>query len=175
MKIETNKGFKKKMIISGLLSTFFGVSLSTGLPILGEAILASATIGGTGIASTTFSTTVGGVFAGPWGIAIGIMVGLSISIGTLIINSFNKEKRYKKGLEQFKEDIIKKFEECENDFLENYTLYKNQFLKGLAIKIQIIVKDINTVDKKKWEEIRSNYIQKKNKIMKKITSLNLGK
>ena len=136
-------------------------------------MVASAAVGGSEVVSTTFSTTVGGVFAGPWGIAIGIMVGLSISIGTLIANSFNKEKRYKKGLEQFKEDIVKKFDECEKDFLDNYTIYKNQFLKGLAIKIQIIVKEINTVDKKKWEEIRSDYIQKKNKIMKKITSLNL--
>ena len=59
------------MIISGLLSTFFGVSLSTGLPILGETMVASAAVGGSEIASTTFSTTVGGIFAGPWGIAIG--------------------------------------------------------------------------------------------------------
>ena len=146
MKIETNKGFKKKMIISSLCSTFLRASLMT---------------------------TFGGVIAGPLGIAIGIMVGMSISIGTLIVNSFNKEKRYIKALEQFKEDIIKKFDECENDFLENYTLYKNQFLKRLAIKIQIINKDINSVDEKKWDEIIVNYIQKKKKIMEKITSLKL--
>ena len=141
LKIETNKGFKKKMIISSLCSTFLRASLMT---------------------------TFGGVIAGPLGIAIGIMVGMSISIGTLIVNSFNKEKRYIKALEQFKEDIIKKFDECEKDFLENYTLYKNQFLKGLAIQIQIINKDINTVDEKKWEEIIANYIQKKNKIKRKL-------
>ena len=159
------------MIISGLLSTIFGVSLSTGLPILGETMLASAAVGGS--ASTTFTSTVGGAIAGPFGIVIGCLVGLSISIGTLIVNYFNKEKRYKKGLEQFKEDIIKIFEEYENYFLENYTLYKNQFFKGLAIKMQIILKEINTVDKQKWEEIKSNYIQKKNKIIKKLSSLNL--
>ena len=39
--------------------------------------------------------------------------------------------------------------------------------------MQIILKEINTVDKQKWEEIKSNYIQKKNKIMEKITSLKL--
>ena len=120
-----------------------------------------------------FSTAVGGVIAGPIGHVIGILVGISISIGTLIVNNSNKEKRYIKALEQLKEDIVQKFDECEKDFLEIYILYKNQFLKAFAIKIQIINKDIDTVDEKKWEEIKSNYIQKKNKIMEKITSLKL--
>ena len=122
---------------------------------------------------SSLCSTFGGVIAGPLGIAIGIMVGMSISIGTLIVNSFNKEKRYIKALEQLKEDIVQKFDECEKDFLENYTLYKNQFLKRLAIQIQIINKDIDTVDEKKWEEIIVNYFQKKNKIIEKINSLKL--
>ena len=162
LKIETNKGFEKKLIVS----TILGVSLYTGLPFLGEAMVSSGS-------DLAFSTAVGGVIAGPIGHVIGGLVGISISIGTLIVNNSNKEKRYIKALEQLKEDIVQKFDECEKDFLENYILYKNQFLKAFAIKIQIINKDIDTVDEKKCEEIIVNYIQKKNKIIEKITSLKL--
>ena len=149
-----------------IISTILGVSLYTGLPFLGEAMVSSGS-------DLAFSTAVGGVIAGPIGHVIGGLVGISISIGTLIVNNSNKEKRYIKALEQLKEDIVQKFDECEKDFLENYILYKNQFLKAFAIKIQIINKDIDTVDEKKCEEIIVNYIQKKNKIIEKITSLKL--
>ena len=155
------KDLKKKII-----STILGASLCTGLPFLGEAMVSSGS-------DLAFSTAIGGVIAGPIGNVKGGLVGMSISIGTLIVNNSNKEKRYIKALEQFKEDIVKKFDECEKDFLEKYILYKNQFLKGLTIQIQIINKDIDTVDEKKWEEIKSNYFQKKKKIMEKITSLKL--
>ena len=171
LRINTNKGFTTKMLLSLLGSTISGIAVRTGLIFLGESLLAATAAGvGTGIASSTFTSAAAGAIIGPWGIALGVGIRLSISAGTLLVNYFSKEKRYKKGLQIFKEEIINIYEESEDNCLNDFILYKNEFFKGLALKINIIyLKEIN-IDKQKWEDIKNNYNKKKNNIMKKINS-----
>ena len=159
------------MVLSLLGSTISGIAVRTGLTLLGESLLAATAAGvGTGVASSTFTSAAAGAIVGPWGIAIGVGVGLSISVGTLLVNVFSKEKRYKKGLEKFKEEIINIYEESKDNCLNDFIIYKNSFFKDLALKINIIcLKEIN-IDEQKWEEIKNNYNKKKNTIMQKINA-----
>ena len=165
-KIHTNRGLTSKMIISAAVSTISGVAIRTGLTMVGEAILAGGL--GSTIASTSLGSAAAMVITGPVGIAIGFGVGLTISISTLFYNLLKKEKRYKKGLEKFKEDIEKLFKEAEKNCVEDFILYKNTFMKEIALRMSIINMNITSVDSKKWEAIKNNYNEKKNKIMKKI-------
>ena len=169
-KIHTNRGLTSKMIASTLISTISGAAVRTGLTFVGEAILAG---GLGGIGSTTFGSTAAGIIAGPVGIAIGFGVGLTISISTLLYSLLKKEKRYKKGLEKFKKDIADLFDDAEKSCLEDFLLYKITFLKEIAKKIAIINIDITNVDSKKWETIKNNYNEKRNKIMKKIKTIKI--
>lgn len=174
--IETNTGISKKMIISLFTSTITGVAVRMGLAFVGEAIItsvaASSAVGGA--LSGIISTTAASAIAGPVGVAIGFGVGFSISLGTLLVHYLRKETRYKKGLEDFQKKIEENFDESKKICLDNFESYKNEFFKVISNKLEVTLKLID-IDKKKWEEIQSNYYIKKEKILKKIKELNIKK
>lgn len=154
------------MLSSFIISLLSGIGLRVGLTMVGESLLAGAAT------TTTIGASIAGSLIGPLGTIIGFGVGTSISMFSLISYFVKKEKRYLKGLQKFKEDISNLFEKSEKSFLDNFNLYRVEFFKYISMKMLTTFKEINTVDKKKWEEIKNNYKEKKNKIMKKIKSLN---
>jgi hypothetical protein len=166
-KIDTTIDIKVTMLSSFIISLLSGIGLRAGLTIVGESLLAGAAT------TTTIGSSIAGSLLGPLGTIIGFGVGISISMFSLISYFVKKEKRYIKGLQKFKEDINNLFENSEKSFLDNFNLYRVEFFKYISIKMLTTFKEINSVDKKKWEEIKINYNEKKNKIMNKIKSLNL--
>ena len=165
-KIDTTIDIKVTMLSSFIISLISGIGLRVGLTMFGESILAGAAT------TTTIGASIAGSLVGPIGTIIGFGVGISISIFSLISYLVKKEKRYLKGLQKFKEDINILFEKSEKSLLDNFNLYRVEFFKYISMKMLTTFKEINTVDKKKWEEIKNNYKEKKDKIMKKIKSLN---
>ena len=165
-KIDTTIDIKVTMLSSFIISLISGIGLRVGLTMVGESILAGAAT------TTTIGASIAGSLVGPIGTIIGFGVGISISIFSLISYLVKKEKRYLKGLQKFKEDINILFEKSEKSLLDNFNLYRVEFFKYISMKMLTTFKEINTVDKKKWEEIKNNYKDKKDKIMKKIESLN---
>ena len=165
-KIDTTIDIKVTMLSSFIISLISGIGLRVGLTMVGESILAGAAT------TTTIGASIAGSLVGPLGTIIGFGVGISISIFSLISYLVKKEKRYLKGLQKFKEDIKILFEKSEKILLYNFNLYRVEFFKYISMKMLTTFKEINTVDKKKWEEIKNNYKEKKDKIMKKIKSLN---
>ena len=168
-KINTNTGLTKKMIISIFSSVVSGIAVRAGLIFIGEAALTGATAGVLGGVAT--SSTIGGALMGPVGIAIGFGVGLTISVGTALIHYFSKTKRYKKGVEQFKTEIINKFDDSERNTLDDFRTYKDEFFKEINIKLELLEANLESIDEEKWESIKNNYKIKKGNIMEKINKM----
>lgn len=168
-KINTNTGLTKKMIISIFSSVVSGIAVRAGLIFIGEAALTGATAGVLGGVAT--SSTIGGALMGPVGIAIGFGVGLTISVGTALIHYFSKTKRYKKGVEQFKNEIINKFDDSERNTLDDFRTYKDEFFKEINIKLELLEANLESIDEEKWESIKNNYKIKKGNIMEKINKM----
>ena len=166
--IDTNIGLGAKMVSSFISSILSGFFVRTGLIYIGESILA------TSITSSSISTIIAGGLVTGFGTGIGVGVGLVIPIITFLYNYFSKERRYKEGLEKYKKDIEKIFEESKQNCLNDFNLYRSYISNNIYIKIQIMVKKINTVDDKKWEEIKQNYKIKKKIIMTKINSIKMN-
>ena len=72
-------------------------------------------------------------------------------------------QRYKSGLEESKTNIALKFDEIKSNFNSDFKVFRESVINELNVKLEIISKDINKIDKKKWEEIKRKYmVQKKN-------------
>ena len=170
-KVDLNKGITLKIVFSLVSSAISGIAVRTGLVLVGESLLAG-TAAATGITSTTIvgSTTVGGLLMGPVGIAIGVGVGLVISVASLLNHYFSYTKRYVKGLEQAKIDIKKKFDEIKEMFVNDFSAFQSSFSNEMKIKVEIMRKQINTVDENKWKTVKENYLIQKKAIEQKIKS-----
>ena len=170
-KVDLNKGITLKMVFSLVGSAISGIAVRTGLVLVGQSLLAG-TAAATGIASTTIvgSTTLGGVLMGPIGIVVGIGVGLTISLVSFLVHFFSKTKRYVKGLEQFKIDIKKKFDEIKEIFVNDFSAFQTSFSNEIKIKLEIMRKQINTVNENKWKAIKEKYLIQKKAIEQKIKS-----
>ena len=107
---------------------------------------------------------------GPVRIAEGVGVGLIISVVSFLIHYFSKAKRYVKGLEQTKIDIKKKFDEIKEMFMNDFSAFQSSFSNEMKIKVEIMRKQINTVDENKWKTIKEKYLIQKNAIEQKIKS-----
>ena len=163
-KIDINKGFTLKMFTSVIGSTISGIAVRSGLVMVGESLVSGVATA----ATLTNSAALGSALLGPTGIAIGFAVGISISVGTLLYHYLSKSKRYVNGLEQTKKDIEKKFEELKEMFLNDFSSYQNTFKKDLYFRLKIMKTNINTVDEKKWKQIKENYLLQKKNIEQKI-------
>ena len=167
-KINTNKGITMKMIISLFSSTISGVAVRTGLVLVGETMLYGAAAGASAAVGTTLSSSLAGALLGPLGIAIGFGVGIAISLGTFLIHWFSKSKRYKNGIEEYQKTLSKKLEDYQNSFENDFIVLKDSIINELNIRVEILLKEINTIDKNKWEEIKENYNKQKRLIKLKI-------
>jgi GTPase Era involved in 16S rRNA processing len=168
-KINTNKGITIKMVISLFTSAVSGLAVRGGLVLFGQTVIAGAAAGATA-AGATFSTAVAGALLGPAGIAIGFGVGVAISLGTFLVHWFSKTKRYKNGIEDSKQNLLKKLEEFQDSFSSDFTVFRESIINELNVKVEILRKEITSIDKKKWDELRSNYLKQKDIIKQKIES-----
>ena len=170
-KVDLNKGITLKTVFSLVGSAISGIAVRTGLVLVGQSLLAG-TAAATGLASTTIigSTTLGGVLMGPVGIVVGVGVGLVISLVSFLVHYFSKTKRYVKGLEQTKIDIKKKFDEIKEMFVNDFSAFQISLSSELKIKVEIMRKQINTVNENKWKAIKENYLIQKKAIEQKIKS-----
>jgi len=160
--INTNRGLTMKMIISLFTSTVSGIAVRSGLVLIGEAVVAGAAAGA-GAAGAGAASTFAMALLGSTGMLIGLGVGITISVGTFLYHWFNKSKRYKNGLEETKTNITLKFDEIKSNFSSDFKVFRESVINELNVKLEILKKDINKIDKEKWEEIKKKYlVQKKN-------------
>ena len=161
--VNTNRGLTAKMVISLFTSAISGLAIRSGLVLIGEAVIAGAAAGAGAAGAGVVSTTIAGALLGPAGILIGLGVGVAISLTTFLVHWFSKSKRYKSGLEESKTNIALKFDEIKSNFTSDFKVFRESVINELNVKLEIISKDINKIDKKKWEEIKRKYmVQKKN-------------
>ena len=172
--IDTNKGITFKMLISLFTSTLSGIAVRTGLVLVAESLLAGAAAAGASAGGVALSSTAAGALLGPVGIAIGFGVGIAISLTTFLVHWFSKNKRYKNGIEGCRTQLKKKLDEFIDNFDTDFNIYRDTIIKDLNIRIGILKKQINSVDKKKWKEIKDNY-QKQKKIIEEKIKENLSK
>ena len=154
--IDTNKGITFKMLISLFTSTLSGIAVRTGLVLVAESLLAGAAAAGASAGGVALSSTAAGALLGPVGIAIGFGVGIAISLTTFLVHWFSKNKRYKNGIEGCRTQLKKKLDEFIDNFDTDFNIYRDTIIKDLNIRIGILKKQINSVDKKKWKEIKDN-------------------
>ena len=166
--VNTNRGLTAKMVISLFTSAISGLAIRSGLVLIGEAVIAGAAAGAGAAGAGVVSTTIAGALLGPAGILIGLGVGVAISVTTFLVHWFSKSKRYKSGLEESKTNIALKFDEIKSNFTSDFKVFRESVINELNVKLEIISKDINKIDKKKWEEIKKKYIVQKKNIEKMI-------
>ena len=164
--VNTNKGLTMKMVISLFTSAISGIAVRSGLVLIGEAVIAGAAAGAGAAGAGVATSAVAGALLGPAGILIGLGVGVAISVTTFLIHWFSKSKRYKNGLEESKTSIAVKFDEIKSNFSSDFKVFRESVINELNVKLEILRKDINKIDKEKWEEIKKNYIIQKEKIKK---------
>lgn len=166
--IDTNKGITMKMVISLFTSTLSGIAVRSGLVLVAQSVVAGAAAGATAAAGTSLGTTVAGALLGPLGIAIGLGVGIAISLTTFLIHWFSKSKRYKNGIEEYQKKIKEQLNNFKSSFESDFVDYKDSIIKDLNIRVEILKKDINSMDKKKWDQLKQMYLSQKNSIKEKI-------
>ena len=161
--IDTNKGLTVKMILSLITSTIAGIGIRMGLVYIGEFVLAGAAAG---VATTTAATAIAGAIVGPLGIAIGVGVGIAISLTTLLVHVFSTTKRYEKGLKDFKAKIEENLNESENNFLDDFRTFTEDFNFVFKQQLAAVQKEITNIDKEEWKDLQIKYAAQKDKIMK---------
>ena len=161
-KISLNFGTNNGLIYE--LSLKF--SFSSLFVMLGESLLADTI-------TNIFGATAGGVVGGPIGIGIGFGVGLTVSIIILLSHIFKKEKRYKKGLIDFKQKIEEDFYSYKNNYLDTLIRYKEDFIREFALLISTEKANISNINDEDWKEIRDDYIEQKEKLLAKLEAINL--
>ena len=92
----------------------------------------------------------------PVGIVVGVGVGLIISVASFLVHYFSKTRRYVKGLEQTKIDIKKKFDEIKEMFMNDFSAFQSSFSNEMKIKVEIMRKQINTVNEKNGRQLKKN-------------------
>ena len=158
LNIDTKKG-----LISELFSKFF---ISSALTLIGESLLADTI-------TTTLGATAGGVVGGPIGIGIGFGVGLIYSITNILIHILKKEKRYEKGLKEFKQKIEEDLCSYKDNYLENLRRYKEDFISDFKLMISTENANISHINEEDWKQIRDEYNEKKEKLLEKLETINL--
>ena len=158
LNIDTKKG-----LISELFSKFF---ISSALTLIGESLLAD-------IITTTLGATAGGVVGGPIGIGIGFSVGLIYSITNMLIHILKKEKRYEKGLKEFKQKIEEDLCSYKDNYLETLRRYKEDFISDFKLMISTENANISHINEEDWKQIRDDYYIQKEKLLKKLEAINL--
>ena len=168
--IDTNKGLTVKMILSLIGSTLAGIGVRMGLVFIGQSVLAGAAAGA---ATTTAAAAAAGAVLGPMGIAIGVGVGVAISLTTLLVHVFSKTKRYEKGLKDFKVKIEENLNESENNCLDDFQTFTEDFNIVFNQQLSAVQKDITNIDKEEWEDLKIKYAAQKDKIMKIIGAFDI--
>ena len=170
-KINTSKELPMRTIISLFASTITGVGTRMGLVYIAEISMAGAAASAAGgVGAATTSSALIGSLGGPIGIGIGFGIGIAISTASLLYYYYSKSNRYQTGLNAFKGEIINKFRESEKNVLNDFRTYKETFFKEISIKTELLQKNIDNVDMKKWNEIKQKYNIQKDKIMKKMNN-----
>ena len=80
---------------------------------------------------------------------LGFGISMFIFIKNLFMKYFCKSQRYKNIIEESKMTFNKKFEELQDSFSSNYTIFKESIIMDLKIKIEIASKKLIQIIKKK--------------------------
>ena len=156
LNIDSNVGIKTNLFIT------FGAS--TGITMLGEAVM-------TNVLSETLGATVCGTLAGPIGIGIGFGVGITISLIHLLIRTFRKKTRYKEGLIDFEQKILKEWLNHEEKCLETLETITNKYIRQFNNRLSIIHLEIVNIEKEQWDEKKIKYTEQKYQIFKIIEAI----
>ena len=157
---------KKKTL--EIVKNLFNVAFSKLSTILGLKNFGKEVIRG-GLQALGFYTFTGSTF-GTIGAVIGLGIGSIICFGIIIRNIFSSSKRYKTNIELCKIDLKQKFDQMQDSLSSDFSFYRDSIISELNIKIEILDKNIDSINKEEWEELRKNYNTQKNNIKEKIQS-----
>ena len=149
------------MFFSLITSTIYDIAVRSGLRLFGDIIIGGAAAG-VGALGSTFLSSLSGALLGPWGIVIGVGVGLIISVGIFLFHWFRKSKRYKDWIEELKSKLESKLEEYKITFSNDFKILRESIIEKMNIKAEILIKSFTSIDKTKWEELKNNYSIQKN-------------
>ena len=161
--IHINKKKTLEIVKNLFNAAFFKLSTISGLKNFGKEVIRG------GLQALGFYTFLGSTF-GPIGSVIGFGIGSIICFGVIIRNIFSHSKRYKTNIELCKIDLKQKFDQMQDSLSSDFSFYRDSIISELNIKIEILGKNIDSINKEKWEELRKNYNTQKNNIKKKIQS-----
>ena len=162
--LEKEKDEALSMALSIISSVLTGLATATGI------IVTASLAGGiaTGAIISTIFTTLGGVLIGGLGILGGVIIGGAIwGIGYLIKRSKIRQQ-YKDALEKNNNDLKDKFEDILSSFINDFKGFKETLIKQLNVKVDVLYKNINQFEPSKWENLKKEYIVKKDNIKIKL-------
>ena len=165
--LEVQKAKAMDMTVTLVSASLTGVATGVGLIYLGGSIL-SAIAAGTVTATAT--TTLIGSFFGPLGLVAGLGIGGIITGIGYFWRWYTKDDKYKEALQKSKGGIISRFDEHENNFVNNFSSFKNSLLEELNVKNEVFHKTINDINISvpEWNKIQADYNSKKETIKNKL-------
>ena len=91
----------------------------------------------------------------------------------MLIHILKKEKRYEKGLKEFKQKIEEDLCSYKDNYLENLRRYKEDFISDFKLMISTENANISHINEEDWKQIRDDYYIQKEKLLKKLEAINL--
>ena len=162
--IEKEKDETISMALSIISSVLTGLATATGI------IVTASVAGGiaAGAIASTIFTTLGGALIGGLGLLGGAIIGGTI----LAIGYFYRRSKiraqYKESLEKNRKDLSYKFDDILSSFINDFKGFRESLIKQLNIKVDVLYKSLNEFDPSKWEDLKKDYIVKKDNIKNKL-------
>ena len=162
--LEKEKDETISMALSIISSVLTGIATATGI------IVTTSLAGGiaAGAIASTIFTTLGGVLIGGLGLAGGALIGGLIMGVAYLYNRYKIRQQYKDALEKNRKDLNDKFDNILTSFVNDFKGFRESLIKQLNVKVDVLYKNINEFEPSKWEDLKKEYIVKKDDIKNKL-------